>query len=151
MYAIRSYYGLGVGRLDEEDNVITSYSIHYTKLYDNLVQAGDALPYGVVLERPTVRRCWDELDQQVDLAGRRAAVDEYNRQHEHSKRGLAVTPVCFGISFAQTALNQAGALVNIYVDGSVSVSTGAVEMGQGVNSKIRIVAARTLGISYNFV
>ncbi len=112
----------------------------------NLVQAGDALPYGVVLERPTVRRCWDELDQQVDLAGRRAAVDEYNRQHEHSKRGLAVTPVCFGISFAQTALNQASALVNVYVDGSVSVSTGAVEMGQGVNTKIALIAAEALGV-----
>jgi xanthine dehydrogenase large subunit len=58
-----------------------------------------------------------------------------------------VVPVCFGISFAQTALNQAGALVNIFVDGSVEVSTGAVEMGQGVNTKIQLVAARTLGVA----
>jgi xanthine dehydrogenase large subunit len=73
-------------------------------------------------------------------------VAEYNRTHQTAKKGLAAVPVCFGISFAQTALNQASSLVNIYVDGSVSVSTGAVEMGQGVNAKIRIVAARTLGI-----
>ena len=71
---------------------------------------------------------------------------EYNKTHTDTKRGLSVVPVCFGISFAQMALNQASALVNIYVDGSVSVSTGAVEMGQGVNTKIRVVAARTLGI-----
>ena len=55
-------------------------------------------------------------------------------------------PVCFGISFTNITLNQAGALVHVYTDGSVCVSTGAVEMGQGVNSKILPVAARTLGV-----
>lgn len=112
----------------------------------NLLQDGDSLPYGMKLEKTNAIRCWETLDQQVDLAKRHAAVAEYNRTHTDSKRGLAVIPVCFGISFAQTALNQAGALVNIYVDGSVVVSTGAVEMGQGVNTKIQIVAASTLGI-----
>jgi xanthine dehydrogenase large subunit len=112
----------------------------------NLLRDGDALPYGATVDAPTAIRCWEELDRQVDLAAREAAVDEFNRRHTDRKRGIAVTPVCFGISFAQTALNQASALVNIYVDGSVSVSTGAVEMGQGVNSKIALVAARTLGI-----
>lgn len=112
----------------------------------NLLQSGDSLPYGVVLEKPTAIRCWEELDRQVDIEARHAEVAAFNQQHEEVKRGLAVVPVCFGISFAQTALNQASSLVNIYVDGSVSVSTGAVEMGQGVNAKIALVAARTLGI-----
>ncbi len=112
----------------------------------NLLKDGDTLPYGMKLEKTNAIRCWEELDRRVDLSRRRASVEEYNRTHTDSKRGLAVIPVCFGISFAQTALNQASALVNIYVDGSVSVSTGAVEMGQGVNTKIKIVAARTLGI-----
>ncbi|HOW27579.1 MAG TPA: molybdopterin-dependent oxidoreductase [Elusimicrobiota bacterium] len=113
----------------------------------NLLQNGDTLPYGMKLEKTNAIRCWEELDRQIVIEKRQAAVDEYNRKHADTKRGMAVIPVCFGISFAQTALNQASALVNIYVDGSVSVNTGAVEMGQGVNAKIQTVAARTLGIS----
>jgi xanthine dehydrogenase large subunit len=112
----------------------------------NLLRDGDRLPYGVTLEAPNAVRCWETLDRRVDLAARHAAVAEHNRTHADTRRGLAVVPVCFGISFAQTALNQASALVHIYVDGSVSVSTGAVEMGQGVNTKIQLIAARALGI-----
>ncbi len=112
----------------------------------NLLRDGDTLTYGVQLADVNAGRCWATLDDKVGLAARRAAVDQYNVSHADTKRGMAVVPVCFGISFAQTALNQASALVNIYVDGSVAVSTGAVEMGQGVNAKIRIVAARTLGV-----
>lgn len=112
----------------------------------NLLRDGDKLPYGVELSGVNAGRCWEELEARAGLAARRAAVEAFNREHSDRKKGLGVVPVCFGISFAQTALNQAGALVNIYVDGSVSVSTGAVEMGQGVNAKIRIVAARTLGV-----
>ncbi|HOW90025.1 MAG TPA: molybdopterin-dependent oxidoreductase, partial [Elusimicrobiales bacterium] len=112
----------------------------------NLLQEGDTLPYGVKLSGVNATRCWEVLDSRTDIAGRRAAVAAYNKSHKDTRKGLAAVPVCFGISFAQTALNQAGALVNIYVDGSVAVSTGAVEMGQGVNAKIRIVAARTLGV-----
>ena len=111
----------------------------------NLLRDGDILPYGVKLDSVNAGRCWETLDKKVNIAARRAAVAEYNRTHTDTRRGLAVVPVCFGISFAQMALNQATALVNVYVDGSVSVSTGAVEMGQGVNTKIRVVAARTLG------
>jgi len=62
------------------------------------------------------------------------------------RRGLAMMPICFGISFTNTSMNQASALVHVYSDGSVGVSTGAVEMGQGVHAKLRQVAARTLGV-----
>ena len=117
----------------------------------NLLREGDGLPYGVKPDSVNAERCWETLDKQVNIAERRAAVEEYNKTHTSTKRGLAVVPVCFGISFAQMALNQATALVNIYVEGSVSVSTGAVEMGQGVNTKIRVVAARTLGASVDRV
>ncbi|HRY29132.1 MAG TPA: molybdopterin-dependent oxidoreductase [Elusimicrobiota bacterium] len=112
----------------------------------NLLQDGDTLPYGLQLKTTNAVRCWETLDKQIDINRRHAAVTEYNRAHDDTKRGLAVIPVCFGISFAQTALNQASSLVNIYVDGSVSVSTGAVEMGQGVNTKIQLIAAQTLGV-----
>ncbi|MGC4121642.1 MAG: molybdopterin-dependent oxidoreductase [Myxococcales bacterium] len=112
----------------------------------NLLSDGDSLPYGMKLEKVNAHRCWDALDRNVDLAKRQAEVAEYNRTHAETKKGLGLVPVCFGISFAQTALNQASSLVNLYVDGTVSVSTGAVEMGQGVNTKIQLIAAKTLGI-----
>jgi xanthine dehydrogenase large subunit len=117
----------------------------------NLLANGDTLPYGMTLTVTNAIRCWETLDKKVNIAARRSAVEEYNRTHADTKRGLAVVPVCFGISFAQMALNQASSLVNIYVDGSVLVSTGAVEMGQGVTTKIRIIAARTLGVNVDKV
>jgi len=113
----------------------------------NLLKDGDKLPYGVTLEKVNLLRCWDTLDKQVNLSDRRKKVEDFNKKNKYFKRGIAVTPVCFGISFAQTALNQAGALVNIYIDGSIVVSTGAVEMGQGVNAKIAAIAANTLGVN----
>ncbi|OQA91280.1 MAG: putative xanthine dehydrogenase subunit D [Elusimicrobia bacterium ADurb.Bin231] len=115
--------------------------------HKNLLRDGDTLPYGMKLEKVNAIKCWETLDKQVNIAQRYAEVEKYNMTHTDTKRGIAVIPVCFGISFAQTALNQASSLVNIYVDGSVAVSTGAVEMGQGVNTKIQIIAANTLGIS----
>ena len=96
-------------------------------------------------------RCWDELDKRHDLAACRARVAAFNREHALAKKGLAVMPVCFGISFTTTQLNQAASLVHVYTDGSVGVSTAAVEMGQGVNRKIRQVAARALGIEVDRV
>jgi len=76
----------------------------------------------------------------------RVRIEAFNRDHALTKKGLAVMPVCFGISFTTTYLNQAASLVHVYTDGSVGISTAAVEMGQGVHRKIRHVAARTLGV-----
>ena len=73
-------------------------------------------------------------------------VQDFNLNHDWEKKGLATIPVCFGVSFEKAFLNQASALVHIYSDGSVSVSTAATEMGQGVNMKIRQVAARIFSI-----
>jgi xanthine dehydrogenase large subunit len=63
------------------------------------------------------------------------------------KKGIALMPICFGISFTNTLLNQASALVHVYTDGSIGVSTAAVEMGQGVNEKIKIAVAKTFSVS----
>ncbi|HPP87437.1 MAG TPA: molybdopterin-dependent oxidoreductase [bacterium] len=112
----------------------------------NLLKDGDFLPYGMQLKKTNAVRCWETLDEKVNIKKRIEAVEEFNKNNQTKKRGISVIPVCFGISFAQSTLNQASALVNIYIDGSVSVSTGAVEMGQGVNTKILSVAANTLGI-----
>jgi len=112
----------------------------------NLLADGDPFPYGMQVERSQARRAFAELEARADVAGRRREIDTFNRDHALTKRGLALMPVCFGISFTSTFLNQASALVHVYTDGSVSVSTAAVEMGQGVNTKIAGIAVRTLGV-----
>jgi xanthine dehydrogenase large subunit len=112
----------------------------------NLLREGTVFPYGMVAEDCRAQRCWDDADRRYDFAAIAAAAEAHNRAHAATKKGVAVMPVCFGISFTNTALNQARALVHVYQDGSVNVSTGAVEMGQGVNLKLRGIVAQTLGI-----
>jgi xanthine dehydrogenase large subunit len=112
----------------------------------NLLDEGDPFPYGMRVERARARRSWDEAVALADLETLQREVAAANAAEPWRKRGVAVMPVCFGISFTNTTLNQAGALVHVYTDGSVSVSTGAVEMGQGVSAKILAVASATLGL-----
>ena len=113
----------------------------------NLISEEQSFPYGQRAERARAIRTWEEADAEYDLAKMRAEADAFNEEHTDKKKGLAVMPVCFGISFTGTFLNQASALLHVYTDGSVSLSTGGVEMGQGVNSKLINIAARALGIS----
>ncbi len=89
---------------------------------------------------------WSQVLAKADFAARRTAVDDWNRTHPHMKRGLAVTPVKFGISFTLAHYNQAGAYVLIYSDGTVQVNHGGTEMGQGLYTKILGVAMRELGL-----
>jgi xanthine dehydrogenase large subunit len=112
----------------------------------NLLTEGVTTYYGMELQDVRTHRTWDKLDERVDLTKLQEDIDAFNRSHRLVKRGLHVMPVCFGISFTKIMMNQGGALVHVYADGSVSVATGAVEMGQGVIRKILVAAARTLGI-----
>lgn len=112
----------------------------------NLLHAGDIFPYGQVAESGATDS-WFQADSAYDFQALRREAMAFNETHTLKKRGLAIMPVCFGISFTKTPMNQARALVHLYTDGSVSVSTGAVEMGQGVNTKILQAASLTLGIS----
>jgi xanthine dehydrogenase large subunit len=93
-----------------------------------------------------LERLFDELSASAELASRRDEIDAYNRASPHHKRGLAITPVKFGISFTAKYYNQAGALVHVYKDGSVQVSHGGTEMGQGLHTKVRQIAADALGV-----
>lgn len=117
----------------------------------NLLRENDLFSYRQPAEMCHAEQAWDTAAQHYDLPARQAEVAAFNQQHKLHKKGLAMMPICFGISFTKTPMNQARALVHIYSDGSVGISTGAVEMGQGVNTKIAHVAARTLGISINRV
>jgi xanthine dehydrogenase molybdopterin binding subunit/xanthine dehydrogenase small subunit len=104
-------------------------------------------PYGQEIGDNRIQRVWRELLASSDFESRRKAVDAWNRPQVSRKRGLAVTPVKFGISFTATQFNQAGALVLIYQDGSVQVNHGGTEMGQGIHTNIQAIAARELGLS----
>ena len=112
----------------------------------NLLQDGDLFPYGQRVERGHAVRTWDEAATAYDLAAIRRRVEAFNAAHFETKKGVAVMPICFGISFTTTFMNQAGALVHVYTDGSVSVTTGGIEMGQGLNTNLAGIAARAFGI-----
>ncbi|MEX3947152.1 xanthine dehydrogenase molybdopterin binding subunit [Paraburkholderia sp. EG287B] len=106
----------------------------------------DVTPYGQRVEDNVLAPLTDELLASSRYHERRAAIAAYNRTSPVLKRGLALTPVKFGISFNVPHLNQAGALVHVYRDGSVLVNHGGTEMGQGLNTKVAQVVAGTLGL-----
>ncbi len=103
-------------------------------------------PYGQVIVDNVIHELVTELEQSSEYRARRTAVAAYNASSPVLKRGLALTPVKFGIAFNVTHLNQAGALVHVYVDGSVLVNHGGTEMGQGINTKVLQVVAHELGL-----
>ena len=92
--------------------------------------------YGQLLENCTVRRCWSECVRKAGFEEQLAAAEEFNRRNRWRKRGVSVVPVKFGIAFTGTHLNQSGALVQVYKDGSVLVTHGGTEMGQGLHTKV---------------
>jgi xanthine dehydrogenase large subunit len=99
-----------------------------------------------VSQAERVAQIWADLRESAELDARYRAIEAFNRESEHVKRGIAITPVKFGISFTAKHYNQAGALVLVYRDGSVQVSHGGTEMGQGLHTKMQQVAAHELGL-----
>ena len=112
----------------------------------NMMDNGDELPYGQIVKECQSKNCWDEVMELYDVETEKKEIQNFNQQNHFYKKGLSLMPICFGISFTNTMMNQARALVHVYNDGTVGVSTGAVEMGQGVNSKMLQVAAICFGI-----
>jgi xanthine dehydrogenase large subunit len=118
----------------------------------NFYSTGDETHYGQpVKDAERIARIWDELKTSSAFETRRLEIDAFNAASPHVKRGIAITPVKFGISFTATFFNQAGALVLIYKDGSVLVNHGGTEMGQGLHTKILQIAAQTLGVTLETV
>ena len=111
----------------------------------------DTTHYEQTVEHNLLPILYERLTKSSDYAKRRAEADRYNKENEFYKKGLALTPVKFGISFTTTFLNQAGALVNVYKDGSILVNQGGTEMGQGLFTKMHRVAAREFGVSHDRV
>ncbi|MFZ4521974.1 MAG: xanthine dehydrogenase molybdopterin binding subunit [Bacteroidales bacterium] len=117
--------------------------------YLNFYRAGEnnLTPYGEKVENNHLGKIFDKLYSTSSYRVRREEINKFNQKHLFFKKGLALTPVKFGISFTTAFLNQAGALVNIYTDGTVLVNHGGTEMGQGLHTKILQIAASELGIS----
>ena len=111
----------------------------------NLIRDGEEFPYGQIAESEVVN-CWTQADAKFDFVKLQKEADEFNSKNKFIKKGVALMPICFGISFTKTPMNQARSLVHVYTDGSVAVSTGAVEMGQGVNTKIAQVASTVFSL-----
>ena len=113
----------------------------------NLLKDGDSFYYGQPVENCQAEKCWIKSEEKYNVKKLKKDVETFNSKNYQFKKGIALMPICFGISFTNTCLNQASALVHIYTDGSIGVSTAAVEMGQGVNEKIKIAVSKTLSVS----
>jgi xanthine dehydrogenase large subunit len=107
--------------------------------------------YGMKVEDNIAPELVAQLERTSDYRRRRREIETFNAGSRFVKRGIALTPVKFGISFTATFYNQAGALVHVYADGSVLVTHGGTEMGQGLYTKIRQIVAHELGISVDLV
>lgn len=118
---------------------------------NNLLQPGYQFDYGMTVTTSALQECWDQLWQHRNLAQRMEALAQHNQRDARYRKAIALTPLCFGISFTATHLNQASVNVNIYQDGSVGIAISAVEMGQGVTEKIRAIAARCLDLPLDHI
>ena len=112
----------------------------------NLIKTGEEFSYGQKAESEA-NECWHKAVDLYDVQQLKNDINTFNAENSLYKKGISFMPICFGISFTKTLMNQARSLVHVYMDGSVNISTGAVEMGQGVNTKMLQVAAAIFSIS----
>src|SRR2546421_4672435 len=112
----------------------------------NMYHEGDLTHFNQELEDYHVPMIYEQVKQESNYEERQKVVEEFNAMHKWRKRGMALIPTKFGISFTALFLNQAGALVHVYHDGSILVAHGGVEMGQGLHTKMVAIAAEALGV-----
>ena len=112
----------------------------------NFLKENDEFQYGQIAQNVNISKCLDTLDKKHSIAKLEKEVEDFNKDNKTTKKGFSIMPICFGISFTKTPMNQARALVHIYQDGSIGVSTGAIEMGQGVNTKMAQVASKIFSV-----
>jgi xanthine dehydrogenase large subunit len=115
------------------------------------IDRNNVTPYGMTVEDNIVERMLDELERTAGLTAWRESIEAFNRASPIIKKGLATMPVKFGISFNRPALNQAGALVHVYTDGSVTLNHGGTEMGQGLFVKVAQVVAKVFQIDIDHI
>ena len=122
--------------------------IRKRNLYGTAKLGRDVTPYGMKVADNIAPKVVRELERTADYRSRRKQVRAFNKANRFLKKGLALTPIKFGIAFTLKHLNQAGALVHVYTDGSVQVNHGGTEMGQGLHTKVAQVVAEEFGIDF---
>lgn len=119
--------------------------------YMNLYREGDVTHFGTVLDNCNVVPSWMYIKNRFDINKERKRIDEFNATHKYKKRGLAMAPLKFGIAFTFGTLNQSGCLIHIYKDGTILLSHGGVEMGQGLHTKMCQVCADALKVPIKLI
>ena len=104
--------------------------------------------YGMKITDNVIEDIFNKLIKKSNYKKRKTEIDNFNKKNKVLKKGIAITPVKFGISFTTTHLNQGGALVHIYTDGSIHLNHGGIEMGQGLMTKLALVASNEFGLNY---
>jgi xanthine dehydrogenase large subunit len=132
------------------DPVLVRQRNYYAEMKPNAPES-QTTPYGMPVTDFILHAMTDRLLDTADYKARRAAIDQFNAENTILKRGIGFSPVKFGISFTLTHLNQAGALVHVYQDGSIRMNHGGTEMGQGLFQKVAQVAASRFGVSVDTV
>lgn len=117
----------------------------------NMYVDGDTTHYGQPIEDVNLRTLWQHTIERSEFHAKKREAEEFNAANRWKKRGVAIIPTKFGISFTSKFMNQGGSLVHVYADGSVLISHGGVEMGQGLHTKVIQVAARAFGIPHEQV
>jgi xanthine dehydrogenase large subunit len=128
---------------------LDALAVRRRNLYD--LDERNTTHYGMQVEDDILQPLLSKLEQTAQYQQRRAAISAWNASSPVIKRGIAITPVKFGISFTATLFNQAGALVHVYLDGSVQVNHGGTEMGQGLHTKVAQIVADELGVAFEQV
>ncbi|MDA3952540.1 MAG: molybdopterin-dependent oxidoreductase [Bacteroidales bacterium] len=113
----------------------------------NFIKENERFQYGQLAENSNIIHCYQAAERTYNIDQIEQEIEEFNSKNSNYKKGMSIMPICFGISFTKTPMNQARALVHIYQDGSLGISTGAIEMGQGVNTKMIQVAASVFSIN----
>lgn len=112
----------------------------------NFFKEGQKSHYGMEMHEVELPKIYDEMLEAVNYKKLRKEIQDFNKSNQFKKKGLGIVPVKYGIGFTATFLNQGNALVYIYTDGSISVSHGGIEMGQGLFTKLELIVAETLGV-----
>ena len=113
----------------------------------NLLKEGNEFPYGQKVENVNIGKCFHELMNHVNIIELEKDIACFNASDSFYKKGMAIQPITFGISFTNTPMNHSRVLVHIYQDGSIGISSGGVEMGQGLNTKLVQIASHVLGVN----
>ncbi len=146
-----NYYKASGGDVSEQKTPGAAHKFGGTHSPKGWVEGPQTTPYKMPVEDFILHEMTDALLERSDYAARREAIRVFNAENPILKKGIGFSPVKFGISFTLTHLNQAGALVHVYQDGSIHLNHGGTEMGQGLFQKVAQVAADRFGVPLEFV